>query len=375
MFQDLILKFIVFFLPTQLGFHFWPEFTRVAGIKIDYYSPTIYFVDLLIFAYFFVNSRYLLIELKKHLKPLLVFICILTINIFFSLNPLNSLLQYMRIIEYFLLFLILAKVPNLWSKISNFFIYSLVTLAIVQFLQFFYQKSLNGPLYLLGERFFNSDTTNLAHIQLNNHFLIRVPSLFPHPNALAGYMVLSLVILNQLGSSQLPKIITYFSIFLSFSKSVYISILVYLSKINLGKKIIILYCLLSTLEIIIPRLNTGFNSIDSRSIMISNYTKISPQLLITGVGLGNYPTALSLYFTGSQITPSNLQPVHNLMLLLIAEIGLPTTLLLFYFLFKNYKQRYYQLLLIVLITSLFDHYWLTIPQNKLLLVLSLALLR
>src|SRR5579872_3631132 len=34
------------FLPTQLGKHFWPDFTVVEGFRIDYLSPTLYFTDL-----------------------------------------------------------------------------------------------------------------------------------------------------------------------------------------------------------------------------------------------------------------------------------------------------------------------------------------
>src|ERR1035437_10261792 len=39
---------LVLFLPTQLGKHFWPNFSYVYGIRIDYLSPTLYFTDLLV---------------------------------------------------------------------------------------------------------------------------------------------------------------------------------------------------------------------------------------------------------------------------------------------------------------------------------------
>src|SRR5687767_12118252 len=37
------------FLPTQLGIHFWPDFSSIFGIRVDYLSPTIYLTDLLVF--------------------------------------------------------------------------------------------------------------------------------------------------------------------------------------------------------------------------------------------------------------------------------------------------------------------------------------
>ena len=39
---------IILFLPTQLGLHFWPEYSKVLGLRIDYLSPTIYMTDVLI---------------------------------------------------------------------------------------------------------------------------------------------------------------------------------------------------------------------------------------------------------------------------------------------------------------------------------------
>jgi len=37
------------FLPTQLGFHFWPDWAMVMGRRLDYLSPTLYLTDITIF--------------------------------------------------------------------------------------------------------------------------------------------------------------------------------------------------------------------------------------------------------------------------------------------------------------------------------------
>src|SRR5438105_4334390 len=39
---------LLFLLPTQLGKHFWPEFSFVQGLRIDYLSPTLYVTDMLV---------------------------------------------------------------------------------------------------------------------------------------------------------------------------------------------------------------------------------------------------------------------------------------------------------------------------------------
>ena len=62
MFSKLLIWLIVFFLPSQLGLHFWPSFSRAAGIRLDYLSPTLYFVDLLLLVFVISTARPLLLQ-------------------------------------------------------------------------------------------------------------------------------------------------------------------------------------------------------------------------------------------------------------------------------------------------------------------------
>src|SRR5258708_7366824 len=43
--ESLLLCLFFLLLPTQLGKHFWPDFSIVSGIRIDYLSPTVYITD------------------------------------------------------------------------------------------------------------------------------------------------------------------------------------------------------------------------------------------------------------------------------------------------------------------------------------------
>lgn len=47
----------IFFIPTQLGKHFWPEWSYVMGIRVDYLSPTLYFLDLIWLGFFVINTK------------------------------------------------------------------------------------------------------------------------------------------------------------------------------------------------------------------------------------------------------------------------------------------------------------------------------
>ncbi|MDO8488358.1 MAG: hypothetical protein Q7S31_03550, partial [bacterium] len=88
-----------------------------------------------------------------------------------------------------------------------------------------------------------------------------------------------------------------------------------------------------------------------------------------GVGLGNF------VYTVPQIR----QPVHNIYLLLMAELGFPLGA---YIIFKFTKSLFnisdFKLQIAgwsILALGMVDHYWLTLQQNILLLVIVLALVK
>lgn len=46
--EKILIFLTILFLPTQLGKHFWPSFSYIYSLPVDYLSPTLYFWDLLI---------------------------------------------------------------------------------------------------------------------------------------------------------------------------------------------------------------------------------------------------------------------------------------------------------------------------------------
>ena len=44
--ENFLLILFLLLIPTQLGKHFWPDWSSVLGIRIDYLSPTLYLVDI-----------------------------------------------------------------------------------------------------------------------------------------------------------------------------------------------------------------------------------------------------------------------------------------------------------------------------------------
>jgi O-antigen ligase len=92
-----------------------------------------------------------------------------------------------------------------------------------------------------------------------------------------------------------------------------------------------------------------------------------------GVGFNNFLKLLPFFPTGKVFL---IQPVHNIYLLVLSESGIFGGLFflsLFWVVLKKViiGKRFFLLLslLVILISGFLDHYWLTLPQNLLLLAL------
>src|SRR5258708_5260679 len=77
--------------------------------------------------------------------------------------------------------------------------------SILAIAQFFNQGSLNGVLYFLGERTFTATTSGIANASVSGELILRPYGTFPHPNVLAGYLLISLTLLLLYAKSYLSK--------------------------------------------------------------------------------------------------------------------------------------------------------------------------
>jgi uncharacterized membrane protein (Fun14 family) len=74
-----------------------------------------------------------------------------------------------------------------------------------------------------------------------------------------------------------------------------------------------------------------------------------------------------------------LQPVHNILLLLISEIGILglgiiTWLLFGWWKVKKWTKEDLLIIGVIVLSGMMDHYWLTLPQNMWLLVLVIGVI-
>lgn len=357
-----------FFLPSQLGKHFWPPFAFVNGVRTDYLAPTIYLMDILLL--FLVIISVLRASAKRTIQLKISFVLLATVFglLYFAFAPIKLLFlyrawQYIKIGLTALVFYKCSPKERLW------FLYglgtSLVYTLVLVLLQIFHQGSVQGVWWFFGERLFSITTPGIATITLIGQKIIRGYGTFSHPNSLAGFSVLAyaLFALYNLPLLTVPAI---FLVVLSFSKSgiiVFVLLFLFLehqkshgcvvcrvSKYLFGSWMLLLLLMFHGSE------GTSYERIAGWNYAVDVLLKHP-----FGLSLGNY------LYSG--------QPIHNIVLLLTTEVGFIGLMGLIGLIslmrpirimgFIKYKEVL--LIFVILATGMVDHYWLTLQQNMLLL--------
>lgn len=388
----------ILFLPTQLGKHFWPDFSFIYSLRIDYLSPTIYFWDLLMLALIgikILNAYLNKQKLRANNLYVFLFLFFLLSQAVSIINAVNPEATLYRLKEYFitgLLGLYLASADFLKIKNALFLglALSIVLTCFLAITQFLLGHSLD--LWLFGERSFSVTTPLIARFNFYEEVFLRPYATFPHPNMLAAFLVIILPLLNYGLSSKLKtfKLTNTFlsavTIFITFSRPGLL--LICLQIILMFKKFWKLLLILGVLiaPLVFVRLSSIF-TFDTLAVLrrreLSEYALVLfQQYPVFGVGLNNFINILASdhILVG---TSRFLQPVHNIFLYTLAETGLVglTGLLLFLgvslLLNLKSKESLSKILLgnlfMVIFLGLFDHYFLTLPQGQRLLFLILGL--
>jgi len=377
-FSTILLQLIVFLLPTQLGLHFWPDFARAAGIKVDYLSPTLYLTDILLVAFILLNLKPIFHWLRSHLPPTIIFLAYVLLNSVFGVSPANSIFWWLRFLLYLLFFLTLLLRKVTWSQIKTSLLISTILVIFLQVLETTRQSSIGGLFYWLGERTFSTSTPGLAHLSFFGYDFVRAPATFSHPNSLAGFLLVVYYLLHIKKSPLWQRLAVFLGLILTFSKAALLAFVLVIS-FHLGSLALIgCFLLISVFQIFLPNLPGLFPFISDRLFLLAPVKDIFSSSPLLGVGLGGFIPSLVSHLPGSFLLPAKIQPVHNLPLLSLLETGIVGLILLSVLIKRNLKRilkpEVLALLALIIITGAFDHYWWTLPQNKLILILAWAIL-
>ncbi|MFW9878366.1 MAG: O-antigen ligase family protein [Candidatus Thorarchaeota archaeon] len=387
---------------------------------------------------------------KTNFFLLLIFSIFILISLISALNSqfVNlSLYHLFKLLEYGVLFFYVISNIKTIKKVTHTlltFIASSFLQAILGIAQYLKQGSFN--LKIFGEVDLSPVLQNISKIDVEGTKMIRAYGTFPHSNVLAGFLFISIIfticlmfiILNKVGViHELPLLriiklpplvlilyILSLGLLLTFSRSGWLACLISIlfiiisilflspafrtflvnqfrknfSKINI---IIVLILFIGiTLAIFWPQITSrdiGSNPEDEYSVSgrtLYNYlaSDIIKDNLLLGVGPGLFVNHLGKYLS-ENLTWWQLQPVHNVYLLILAEQGLlgfiAFIIFIFYILSQirhfNFKQKgndftkqiliisFASILFSLFIIMLFDHYLWDIQQGVLCFFLILGL--
>lgn len=396
--EKLLFFLTVLFLPTQLGKHFWPSFSSIYSLRIDYLSPTIYFWDLLVLSLVLVQVLRLLIKDSKsriNQTAAIVFSFFLLTqftSIFFAENPGASLV---RLKEYavailFGLYLASANFTYIKKPLLTGLLIAAVFSCFLGITQFLTGSSLG--FWLLGERTFDVTTPLIAKFNFYDRVFLRPYATFSHPNMLAGFLAAILPLLlaglerSLVGFKIMLSLLITSTVFITFSRPGLIFLSVYLAVCfkRFWKALIVLAVL--TAPLIFVRF-TSILTFDSLAVLrrqeLSEFAiKLFLSNPILGVGLNNFINSLA----STEVlvgTSRFLQPVHDIFLLNLSETGVVgftgfAVMFLAAFLENSQKKLLFNKalsgsLLVIIFLGLFDHYFLTLPQGQRLLFMVIGL--
>jgi len=413
--SKVVLFLLLLLIPTQLGRHFWFDWSLIWGIRIDYLSPTLYLVDLVWLGLFLVESlsRY---KVKNcfSFKNLLVLVFVV-VNILMAENRWVAVYKWCRWGELIWFGWYVMKHKRIIGEFLKKIIpWWLILEGILVIGQISKGGSLNGWWWFLGERKFDFNTIGIAQMSVADMGLVRAYGTFSHPNSLAGFLLVGLIwwwknkslsavpFLPLTKGRLLMKNIFWWGvtwsgligIILSGSRMIWcltiLSIVWFLKgkfKNIKNKGIIILiifglfFLVFKTIDYNYP-IRNFLGGWDENGLIKRGQLNLAALGMIQkspwfGVGMGNFLVNLPEFQKNNQIFW--FQPVHNILLLLISEIGFLGLMGVFWLLkekfdYRKWNKETWLILGVIFVSGMMDHYWLTLPQNMWLLVLVLGMI-
>jgi hypothetical protein len=396
---------VLFLLPWQTRYII--EQGYFSGQKWEYTTYSFYVIDGLILLLFVLswfykkNNQHDKAVETRHASSLLLivsYIIIVFLSIYWAFEQELAFYYLVRFLGIVIFLYLLFKINLDFKKICWSLVLAGLMQAILGIVQFFTQKV--WACKWLGMASHDPSVLGDQVIENAAGRWLRAYGALPHPNILAGFLVICLILAIYLYLHQNKKIIPgaisvilLIGLFFTFSRASFLALLVGLLFIFLVihyfyqpvKKpylnlLLCLLCVLTMLTGFYHSLITGRFSLDDRleqKSITDRATYITDSLNIiehywpTGVGIGNYTEA------------AKTQPVHNIYLLIFCETGIFGLAVIILLLINSFiKIRLNNLvtvfigtiLLANIVIGFFDHYLWTLNFSSLLFWLPIGLL-
>jgi len=422
--------FFIFLLPWQTRL-IWQD-AYLNGFVWEYGRLSLYGIEILLWTiltlylvWLFKNRTFKKIKFDNFFSRLknpgiliywllILFLLVAGLSVVWSLN---SQLAYYRFVVLFesvaLLSMVLIFNFN-YQKIATCWVASAAVQGVFAIWQFFNQYVFANKWLGLAEHY--PTVGGSIILQTNSERWLRAYGSLPHPNIMAGFLVIGLLFLIYLSFNAkklnqrifliLSLLAIVPAIFFSFSRSSWVALFLtlailglwllryknYLWRNNFFKLVLLITIIFVILAFnfqqpLLTRL-TGEQDLEVASIYLRvAFTKQAIEIIKHypwwGTGIGNYTLGVYQIVNGSW-PGYYYQPVHNIYLLILAELGIFGFLIflavagLFLWQFKKTaisleKVIFFLAMVAILVISLFDHYFWTLNFGMLVFFLILGL--
>ncbi len=424
--HNIFFPIAILLIPVQFGKHFWPSFSYIYGIRVDYLSPIIYASDISIlcliitWVYYKKWNKQIFFSLNQAHILYGMFFLVLLLSIVFSLRPLVGLYGLLKTIEFVFFSIYIACNKPQKNNILPFLSCGIIAESFIAVLQYMKQSSIGGIFYYMGERTFNAETPGIANASIHGQLLLRSYGTFPHPNVLAAFLLIGMILI--LFHIDIKKAPSFFSLNTVFLFTLFMGTMALFTTMSRIVIVLWLICLcgviarraflktsvyaISSMTILLCLVFIFFNtpaftrithlsfsdeSVQQRESLLTMSLHLIEKRPLTGVGLDNFVVALSEEKTHGHVFI--LQPVHNIYILVLTELGFFGFCLfigilvhagthLYKVLKQNITKKKNNNFVVsiavvycgMIILGFFDHYFLTLQQGQLLFFFIMGLI-
>lgn len=390
---------LILLLPLQTRWII--EYGNLNGKAWEYGTLSLYAIDVLLIVLLFFVLIYA-INTKQRIQPslALTLVCMLSLIAFFSLafatNTKVGLFHWLMLTKALVLFVCIPLIPLTSKHYAHAFIASGVIQSIIAIWQFIVQSSPASTLFGMASQ---DPLIPGAHV-IEGAFgrILRASGTLPHPNILAGFLVVGIILALHLLLSSTTKrqqlsyaatlLLMNTALWMTFSRQGWLALATVLGCMGLytflthhsfPRSFVI-----AALTVIIPfttltltfpdYITTRFQaterlevkSLEDRSQYLNEAKQLLQEDWITGIGIGN--ETIRAGQLDSHSAREEVQPVHNIFVLIFTELGIFgligflcfVLLLLGSLNWKNDTQRMWGFVFTaLLIIGMFDHYFWT----------------
>ncbi|MEK9182910.1 MAG: O-antigen ligase family protein [Patescibacteria group bacterium] len=397
----------LFLLPWQTRLILRPGILN--GGSWEYGIAGIYGTELILWLLVLVHigrQKFDKVSLRKKLSPFLCLVFFLSLFIYFAVDRLVAIQQFIHIFEAVIIFILLIKLPIDRFKAAYAFLAGLALQAALGIYQFLTQSIFVSKW--LGMTLHNAAVGGTSVLENSAGRWLRAYAGFPHPNIFGGYMaagsLLVAILLTLFTVDKKTKVFLLVAnalmlagLFFSFSRSAWLGLAIglmiywiisrkhFLSAGNF-KLFLVSIILLSVINSLLffPLLKgrlTGVGRLEAQAIEeraggYGEAWQVFKRYPFFGVGLGNY--TLAAHNEVDALRPAwGYQPIHNVFLLILAESGVAGIFIILffcYFIGARFHRKILPLLSLFFILAIFDHYLWTLYVGSALVGVGVGML-